>query len=213
MSLRVIGAGLGRTGTNSLKVALEQLLGGRCFHMLELFERPSDTAVWHRAVRGEPVDWDALFVDFTATVDWPACAFWSELHGAYPDAVVLLSTRRSAQEWWQSMESTILANLRQPVPPNDPERAERRTMLLELLDTRFTRGWSDRSAAIAAYESHNEAVRRAVAPGQLLEWCPGDDWEPICAALDVLIPRLPFPHTNTSADFRSRMLSAPEKTG
>jgi hypothetical protein len=213
MSLRVIGAGLGRTGTSSLKVALERLLGGRCFHMRELFERPSDTAVWLRAVRGEQVDWNALFVDFAATVDWPACAFWRELRGAYPDALVLLSTRRSAQDWWESMEDTIVANLRQPVPPNDPERAERRAMLLELLATRFSGDWSNRTDAIAAYEMHNDAARRAVAPGQLLEWCPGDGWEPICAALDVPIPDEPFPHTNTSADFRSRMLSTSQQAG
>src|SRR5947209_13042166 len=130
--------------------------------MLELFDRPPDTAVWRQAVRGEPVDWKALFADFEATVDWPACSFWPELHATYPDALVLLSTRHSAQEWWQSMEDTIVANLNRPVPPDDPERAERRAMLVEMLGKRFTPDWDRRSDAVAAYERHNDAVRRAI---------------------------------------------------
>jgi hypothetical protein len=99
MALRVVGAGLGRTGTNSLKVALEELLGGPCYHMFELARRDHDTPGWRAAVRGEAVDWDALLGGYVAAVDWPACAFWSELWQANPEAIVLLSTRDSAQTW------------------------------------------------------------------------------------------------------------------
>ena len=93
MPLQVVGAGLGRTGTTSLNAALEQMLGGRCYHMTELFGRPGDTAIWRAAIRGEPVDWEVALAGFVATVDWPAAGAWSELHAAYPDAFVLLSTR------------------------------------------------------------------------------------------------------------------------
>jgi hypothetical protein len=202
VSLRVVGAGLGRTGTHSLKVALEQLLGGRCYHMLELIERPAETPAWHAALRGQPVDWDALLSDFVATVDWPACAFWGELHAANPDAVVLLSTRESAEAWWESMETTIFSVLSRPVPPEDTDRVERRAMITAMME-RFNGGGNDRESAIAAYERHNSEVRRGVPAGQLVDWKPGDGWEPICAALDLPIPAEPFPHTNTGADFRS----------
>jgi hypothetical protein len=108
MALRVVGAGLGRTGTNSLKVALERLLGGRCYHMVELIERPSDTEYWERAAAGEFVTWDWLRQDYVATVDFPAAMFWREIFADNPDAVVLLSTRESGQIWWDSFERTIL---------------------------------------------------------------------------------------------------------
>src|SRR5437764_11028699 len=96
MALRVVGAGLGRTGTNSLKLALEQLLDAPCYHMLEAFERPEDTPVWHAAARGEPVDWDGFLPEFAAIVDWPGPAFSSELRAAHTGAVVLPPTRRSS---------------------------------------------------------------------------------------------------------------------
>ncbi|MDQ6811342.1 MAG: sulfotransferase family protein [Actinomycetota bacterium] len=203
MALRVIGAGLGRTGTNSLKLALQQLLGGPCYHMFEVSARTDHTAVWHAAVRGEPVDWGRLLSEFAATVDWPACAFWRELHEANPDAFILLSTRESAQAWWESMQATIIAILSRPDPPDEPENAERRAMIRELLRVRFSRGWRDRETAIGAYEAHNAEVREAVGRGRLIDWRPGDGWEPICGALDLPVPQAPFPHVNTTADFRA----------
>ena len=107
MALRVVGAGLGRTGTASLQIALEQLLDGRCYHMGEMFGRPDDIPVWHAAVNGEQPDWPVFLADYVATVDWPACAFWRELADEYPDAIVLLSSRSSADAWWKSASDTI----------------------------------------------------------------------------------------------------------
>src|SRR3954453_7085732 len=121
MALRVVGAGLGRTGTASLKLALEQLRGGRCFHMAELIEDNSATPFLHTAARGEDVDWQGFPPGFVATVDWPACAFWRELAAANPDAPVLLSTRDSAEKWWNSYSETILPALTKPVPPEETE--------------------------------------------------------------------------------------------
>jgi hypothetical protein len=205
MALRVVGAGLGRTGTNSLKVALEQLLGGPCYHMFELARRDGDTPAWRAAVWGEPVDWGALLGGYVATVDWPACAFWSELWEANPEAIVLLSTRDSAQTWWQSMERTIVPTLSAEVAPDEPATARRRAMVVEMMGERFTRDWSDRDAAITAYERHNEQVRQAVPAERLIDWRPSDGWEPICAALELPVPHAAFPRENTTADFRARL--------
>jgi hypothetical protein len=202
MALRVVGAGLGRTGTNSLKLALEELLGGRCYHMLEAIQRPADTAVWKAALRGERVKWEVLLSEYVGTVDWPACALWREVAAANPDAIVLLSTRGSAEEWWESFSKTIVATLSQPVPAGEEDWAERRTMTLALME-RLDPAWRERDAAMAAYDRHNETVRTAAPSDRLAEWQPGDGWEPICAALGVSVPRKPFPHTNTAAQFRA----------
>ena len=203
MTLRVIGAGLGRTGTNSLKGAVERLTGGRCYHMSELIERPQDTATWTAAVvdRHMP-DWAAFLHEYQATLDWPACAFWRELAGAFPEAPVLLSKRTSAESWWASMEKTIVQAQEQV--PTDPVWAARRAMVKPML-LQFCPEWPDRDAVIAAYERHNDEVRRGVAPDRLVEWTTGDGWEPLCTALGVPVPDEAFPHTNTAADFRRSM--------
>jgi hypothetical protein len=209
MTLRVVGAGLGRTGTNSLKVALERLLGGRCYHMLELIERPGDTQYWELAAAGEFVTWDWLRRDYAATVDFPAAMFWRELLADSPDAVVLLSTRQSAKIWWDSFQQTIVQSLSGEVPADRPDWARRRAMTVSVL-ARLTPGWRREADATDAYERHNEEVRRTVPPDRLIEWRPGDGWEPICSALGVAVPQDPFPHENTTADFQARTgVSAP----
>jgi hypothetical protein len=201
--LRVVGAGLGRTGTNSLKLALEQLTGGRCYHMIELFERPGDLPLWHAAVRGDPPDWRTFPEGFTATVDWPACAFWDGLAEAHPDALVVLSVRDSAEQWWRSFEATIVAGLSRPVPADRPGWAARRKVTLEMLEHTFTPAWRERDGAMAGYEAHNAAVRSAVSPSRLVEWRPGDGWQPLCTALGVPVPDEPFPHVNSTEEFRA----------
>jgi len=138
------------------------------------------------------------------TVDWPACAFWRELADANPDAIVLLSTRGSAEEWWRSAERTIFEVLGSPVDPADTDRAARRAMTLGLIETRLTRDWRDGEAAIAAYERHNAEVRNACDDGRLVEWQPGDGWAPICEALSLPVPERPFPHANPAGEFRAR---------
>lgn len=204
MALRVVGAGLGRTGTHSLKLALEQLLGGPCYHMSELIDREDDTAVWAAATRGEDVDWPRFLSEFEATVDWPACAFWEPIASAHPDSIVLLSMRESPEAWWKSVERTIVQALQRPVPDDDEAWTERRRMVIAMVESTFTPDWRDRDGAIAGYIRHNDRVRQAVDPARLVEWQPGDGWEPICRALGMETPEEPFPHTNTTADFRAQ---------
>ena len=119
MSLRIVGAGLPRTGTSSLRLALEQLLGGRCYHMSVIPGHPFDLGTgWNRALAGDTPDWDELFAGYIAAVDWPASLFWRELSAAYPDALVLLSVRDSAETWWHSADETILPYARMSLAPD-----------------------------------------------------------------------------------------------
>lgn len=203
MTLRVVGAGLGRTGTHSLKIALEELLGAPCYHMLELFEHLDHVPAWHAALRGQPVDWTPVLGGYAATVDWPAAACWRQLAAANPDAMVLLSARADADEWWRSADQTIFPGVRSGGPP-DAALDGWRAMVDDML-TSFDPSWSEHDAAVAAYERHNAAVRAEVPAGRLLEWHPSDGWASICAALQVEVPDMPFPHLNTTAEFRAHM--------
>lgn len=199
--LQVVGVGLGRTGTNSLKLALEQLLGGRCHHMHEVFARPEAIGLWTAAAEGRP-DWDAVFDGDVATVDWPGAAFWRELVAANPDALVLLSRRASADDWWRSASRTIFVHLQAEGAP--AEVADWMGVVRGLLG-RHGIDPADEAASKAAYERHLEAVRAEVPPSRLLEWTPGDGWEPLCTALGVAVPDEPFPHVNTEAEFRANL--------
>jgi len=202
MALRLVGAGLGRTGTSSLKAAVETLLAGRCYHMYELRGRPQDVPRWERALAGSGEEWGAIFEGFVATVDWPAASFWLELAAAYPDAPVLLSRRRSAESWWGSMEKTIVALLQEPLPADDPALARQRRLTIAIMRARLDERWWEPERAMAAYERHNERVRAAIPSARLIEWSPGDGWGPLCERLGVPEPQDPFPHLNTTGEFR-----------
>jgi len=207
VTVEVIGAGLGRTGTLSLKLALERLLGGPSHHMVEFFRHPEQLERWEQALDGRAVDWDAIFAGYRSAVDWTAAAFFEELWAAYPDATVILSLR-DVDGWWRSVHDTVFAELlSEPETADDPWEAAMapiRRFTIGMLDRRFIPDWPDESASKAAFERHNDAVRAAVPPGQLVEWRPGDGWAPLCSALGVAVPEEPFPHANTTADFRAR---------
>ncbi len=200
MGLKVVGAGLGRTGSHSLKIGLETLLGGTCCHMVELFPRPEHIPLWHGAILGEEPDWGTMLEGFTAAVDWPAAAVWQELHRAFPDSIVVLSLRSSAEAWWDSFSETILQVMqRGPAPGMEAWYA----MSVDMLERRFTPDYAKREAAISAYRARIEEVRRTVAPERLVEWTPADGWGPLCAGLGVPEPDMPFPHVNSKDEFRA----------
>ena len=199
MELQVVGVGLGRTGTNSLKLALERLLGGRCHHMIEVFADERQFPMWQAATTGVP-DWDAIYDGFVATVDWPGAAFWRELVAANPDAVVLLSRRESGDAWWESARRTIFAPWNGDDPGTDPAFRAAAEAMFE----RTGIDPSDRDAAIAGYDAHLAAVRAEVDPARLLEWTAGDGWAPLAEAIGVPVPDEAFPHVNTTEEFRAR---------
>jgi Sulfotransferase domain len=200
--LRVVGAGLPRTATRSLKDALELLLGGRCYHMAEVFEHLEDVPVWRAATRGDELDWSSFPPDCVAAVDWPASAFWRELAAAHVDALIVLSTRESATKWWESADETIFPILRKPV--EQPENEEWHQMVLELAAREIGSDWDNAERAQAFYERHNEEVRREAPADRLLEWRATDGWEPLCEALDLPVPDDPFPRVNTREEWRAR---------
>jgi len=200
MTLRVVGAGFGRTGTHSLKLALEKLLAAPCYHMVEVFMHPEHVPAWHDAALGKPVDWDALFKGYAAAVDWPTCAYWPELMKVFPDALVLFSAR-DTESWWESASQTIMHTSINDHPMTTPEwRAMMESMFANQgIDTEFTR-----EAAIAAFEANTARVLREVPRERLLVWKAGDGWEPICKALGLPVPGEPFPRSNTREDWRAR---------
>jgi Sulfotransferase domain len=207
MALQIIGAGFGRTGTLAAKLALEKLGIGRCYHMMEVFGRPEHVALWHDAAHGKRVDWDALFAGFDATVDWPACSFWRELSEHYPDAKVLL-TVRDAERWYESVHNTIYQAMTHAIPEGAPPHARmHRDMVLKLvLDSTFGGRFEDRAHAIAVFERHNEAVRRAIAPERLLVYEVAEGWEPLCRFVGRPVPDEPFPRINTTEEFRNAFM-------
>ena len=144
--------GLGRTGTHSQKLALERLLGAPCYHMIETFGRPDDIPVWHRAVDGELPDWHSFLADYAAAVDWPVCAFWRELSDAFPDALVLLSTR-DTESWWKSASDTIFQVAGQRSLRRGGQRRQQ-SMAVDLITKRFT-------AAVAGRRRGQGRVRAA----------------------------------------------------
>lgn len=194
MSLQVIGAGLPRTGTNSLKHALEQLVGEPCYHMWELLAHQDHAPVWTAAGQGETPDWSKLLEGYGATVDFPAAAFWPELMDAYPSAFVLLSLR-DTESWWHSCRRTAFPFVLGL--PSGPVK----DMILTLWEKRFITDVMNERAAKDAFEAYNESVRVGVPKERLIEWRLGDGWEPICRALHIRAPREAFPHVNTAEEF------------
>lgn len=193
--MKVIGAGFGRTGTMSLKVALEELGFGPCYHMIELFEHPEHVERWEAAVRSEPVDWEDLFRGYQATVDWPGAAFYKELSERYPEARVIL-TVRDPERWYESARNTIFT-LRDVASSRAPQVAR------DLASQKGFRDVEDRQQTIEAFNRWNEEVKETIPPERLLIYEVREGWEPLCDFLGVEAPEdKPFPHLNDSESFR-----------
>ena len=201
MGVKVIGAGFGRTGTLSLKSALERLGFDPCYHMVEVIERPDHSMAWYRTSRSGVIDWH-LFDGFQSIVDWPAVYYWRELIEHYPAAKVVLSIR-DAESWYKSVYETIYGRLTAPVPDDAPEERHRhRAMTIKIvLEDTFGGHFDDKRHAIEVYERHNETVRKTVDPSRLLVFNVKEGWEPLCRFLEVPIPGEPFPRLNDTASF------------
>jgi hypothetical protein len=199
MALKVVGAGVGRTGTHSLKQALEQLLGGRCHHMVEIIADPTQASGWTDAVDGRDVDWQELLSGYVALVDWPGASFWQELSAANPDALVLLSTR-DPDAWYRSASNTIFQPLASFPPGLETWFG---TTVPKMWEERFSADLGNPTAMMDAFERHNARVRAGVPASRLLEWTTSDGWDPICERLGVAVPNEPFPATNSTTETRA----------
>ena len=201
--LKVIGAGFGRTGTLSLKQALETLGFEKCYHMSEVVANPRHVDLWRAAWRGEG-PWDEIFSGYMAAVDWPAVAFWTRLVRHYPSAKVVL-TVRDADSWFRSARNTIFRSMTEGLSSDDPARHHRMMMLKEIIiDGTFKGDLEDEQNAVAVYTRHVERVIAEVPPERLVVFDPREGWPPLCAALNVPVPNLPFPRVNTSHEFVER---------
>lgn len=213
--LKVIGAGLGRTGTESLKQALEILGFGACYHMFELMKHPDHVQEWEKLERGEQPDYARLFDGYQSTVDFPACMFYREFMAQYPNAKVIL-TVRDADKWYDSAAKTIFrgtprffialaplfglfSRMARDFPKVD-------ALGVRLVHERFFQGRKDdREHTKSIFNAWNEEVKRAVPPERLLVYEVREGWEPLCRFLDVPIPSAPFPHANSGENFVKNM--------
>jgi len=204
MTLKVIGAGFGRTGTLSLKLALEQLGFDKCYHMMEVFGHPDHVGLWRQAGRGEPVDWDALYAGYQATVDWPSCNFYETHMRHYPDARVILS-ERDPEQWYESVMNTIYPSSRALRESGDPAMQPWTDMAFELIwDGLFGGRMDDKDHVIGVYLAHNRRVREIVPANRLLVFEASQGWEPLCAFLGRPAPAAPYPRVNSTEEFQSR---------
>ncbi|MEM9624129.1 MAG: sulfotransferase family protein [Pseudomonadota bacterium] len=203
MGLKIIGAGFGRTGTLSLKFALEKLGFDKCYHMMEVEHHPEHVQQWINCAGGQEPDWRALFQGFQASVDWPSCNYWRQQWRAFPDAKILLS-RRDPEAWHRSVMNTIWpiskSNSENPHP-----RAQQGWQMANAVIWQgvFDGRIEDKAYAIKVFEAHNQAVIDSVPAEQLLVYEPGEGWGPLCEFLDCEIPAEPYPKTNSTAEFKS----------
>ncbi|MFG5381887.1 sulfotransferase family protein [Yoonia sp. R2-816] len=206
MELRIIGAGLPRTGTMSLKYAIEHLLGGSCYHMDELYRRPEHVGLWNRVLDGETDLLTDILQGYCAALDWPVSAVWNGTADLYPDAKVLLSFRAKPQDWWDSVDQTVWEIIQTGnfCFSDDRDEAKAFSELHEWLTLQFCDRWDEQDAALAAYSNHLKSVREITPVERLVEFEVGDGWRPLCRALDVEEPSHPFPNKNNRVAFKSR---------
>jgi len=204
MSLKIIGAGYGRTGTKSMKTALELLGYGPCYHMSEVFENLNHVPIWHKAAFDEEVEWDEIFSEYHSGVDWPMCHFWEPLSIRYPNAKILL-TVRPANEWYASMKKTIFSRASEKMGNDGPMRLWKEMVdKIVRLDT-FSNKTDDGIHCEEIFEQHISNVSRKVEKSRLIIYHLGSGWEPLCSALGEDIPDIPFPMTNTSSEFQENI--------
>lgn len=198
MALKIIGAGFGRTGTESMKRALERLGFGPCYHMYEVYPDPARYQMWKDIYDGRVApDFDAIFEGFQATVDWPACMYWRDLADHFPEAKILLTTR-SAESWYASMDKTILPAFR------DPKHADTvgARIATHVFGDRVAP--EDRAHVIDVYNRHNAEVQAAFGPERLLVYELGSGWGPLCDFLGVAVPEEDYPRGNDAEAFHAR---------
>jgi hypothetical protein len=213
MALKVIGAGFPRTGTTSLKTALEMLGFGPCCHMWELMkpEHAWRWPTWSRAVDGKPVHWPTLYKGFESTVDSPGCFFWRKLARAFPEAKVIL-TVRDPYAWLLSQQSGAAVGYAQ----GDRTRLDPvMSSTIGRMDAAIAREWGpglDRPPGMSQdqflreqFVRHTENVKSEIAPERLLVYQVSEGWAPLCRFLGVDVPDVAFPHENDLGDFARRV--------
>lgn len=203
--LKVIGAGFGRTGTHSLKLALETLGFGPCHHMFEIKHSSEQLELWHTISKTLEIDWNNVFAGYLSQVDWPGVNYWRQLTKAFPNSKVVL-TYRDPKSWYQSFMSTIVRANRAGVV--DDPNPHTRAMAEIVEDIVFRQTFDDRpedeNHAISIYLKHMADVMTEIPRERLLLYNVSEGWQPLCDFLDVEVPSVPFPSTNSKEDFLAR---------
>ncbi len=216
MPLKVIGTGLGRTGTYSLKLALEHLGFGKCYHMTELFQNPEGVKHFLQAEKGEKVNWEELFKGYKSSVDYPAARYYTQIAGHYPEAKVI-HTHRDPEEWYDSAVNTIFMarnltisrlikfGLKYPFSRIVQKRFHVFKYNRKLIINEFGKDLLDRKKVLKAFEQHTENVIKRISSDRLLIFKASDGWEPLCRFLNVPVPKNIFPYSNTRDEFLKRI--------
>ncbi|MFJ4691889.1 sulfotransferase family protein [Streptomyces sp. NPDC088766] len=207
--LKLINAGLGRTGTTSLQEALEQLGYGPCYHMFDIVGDEKRLEQWERIIcDGLQPDWDAVFDGYTSAVDGPPSFYYDQITKAFPDAKVVL-TVRDADSWYESTYNTlyqfVLKNKDNPPPQGSRQARVYRMTSVMTWDGLFEGRFADKDRAIEVYHRRNQEIIDAVPADNLLVYDVKQGWEPLCAFLGADVPAAAFPHANTTANMRERM--------
>lgn len=204
MALEIIGPGFGRTGTHSLKLALEQLGFGPAHHMFEVRDHPEQLRAWEAVARGASVDWDEVFRGYRSQTDWPGARVWRELAQHWPKARVIL-TVRDPDEWFDSVQATIAGFLdARGRHPNDHVNAIAFMGQALIAEQVFGDRLTDRAHATRVFRDHIASVQAEIAPERLLVFDVREGWEPLCAFLGVPVPETPYPRTNSSKAFKEQ---------
>lgn len=199
MSLKVIGAGLGRTGTYSLRLAIDQLGFGPCHHMEEVARNlPVQLPLWNAALDGN-ADWAAIYAGYGSAVDWPTARFFRELNATYPDAMFVLGYR-DPDAWADSFGETIYKLISSTDEPPEHLR-DWLKMAREVIRQTGIPAGADRAGLSAAFSAHAAAVKDAIPAERLLVHDVKQGWEPLCAFLGVSVPDEAFPRTNNRSEF------------
>jgi hypothetical protein len=201
MTLQIIGPGFGRTGTTSLKVALEHLGYGPAHHMFEVRDHPELLPSWAAVGHGGRPDWDAIFSGYRAQVDWPGARYWRELAALYPDAKLIL-TVRDPEEWYDSVAASILPFMAGRGTYDDAHTNAVADMAYNVVVAGvFNERLNERDYAISLFNAHIAEVQRSIPPSRLLTFDVNEGWEPLCAFLDCPVPAISFPRLNSSKQF------------
>jgi len=200
--MKVIGAGLGRTGTSSLQAALEELIGGNCYHMKTILLQPAHLQVWHDLATGKTskINWKRLFECYTASVDFPVCIYYRELMEIFPKAKIIL-THRDPELWWNSfIRLQNLVNKARLLSFCVPRLQKVSCFTEKIIIDDFFDGKLEKQNCIKIFERHNASVRATVPKDRLLDYNIKQGWEPLCDFLNVKIPDTPFPHLNSGIE-------------
>jgi hypothetical protein len=215
MAIEIIGAGFGRTGTLSLKFALEKLGYDKTYHMMELIATPEHLKHWQQLEAGGEPDWDELFENYKASVDFPGCIYYKEMMKRYPNAKVIL-TVRDPEKWYKSCSDTIAKDM-PPVATAimsvvslvNPKlrkmmgvfRFAKKTVWKRFFQDRFH---SDKEFAMKVFTDFNEEVKKFVPADKLLVFEVKDGWAPLCKFLNKAVPLESFPKVNDTEEFNNR---------